>query len=219
MGSSCICVLYQSQLQGLYKSCESSMSSTLVVHLQVDQGIAFSSAVCHSHERYTSLQRSSPILFGRIFCRRDAWLKHSSSRPDVVVSGLAHLPDPLVYLVAALLPHLEVLHPQPRRAIHWHLHIMIKRTSLPQSVKQRSRMTCIYEVTLHTQVLAKAPEMHPQSCKSNLVRLSLSLELVCCKEGSTPGRSWRWGACSRTSSPWWSLSAPRPTPGSALSLL
>ena len=61
-----------------------------------------------------------PLLSITLGCQEG--LSYTMSCPDVVVSRLAHFPDPLVHLVAALLPDLEILHPQPRRAVHRHLH-------------------------------------------------------------------------------------------------
>ena len=46
----------------------------------------------------------------------------AASDADIVVAGLGHLAHPLVYFVGALLPNLQVLHPQTRRAEHGHLH-------------------------------------------------------------------------------------------------
>ena len=47
-------------------------------------------------------------------------LRHSN--PHAVVPRLANLPDPLVNLVVALLPDLQILHPQSTGAEHGYLH-------------------------------------------------------------------------------------------------
>ena len=44
------------------------------------------------------------------------------SNPHAVVARLANLPDPLVNLVVALLPYLQILHPQTTGAEHGYLH-------------------------------------------------------------------------------------------------
>ena len=51
---------------------------------------------------------------------RTAFPRHPSSDPDLVVAALAELAHPLVHLVAALLPDLEVLHAYRRRRVHGH---------------------------------------------------------------------------------------------------
>ncbi len=53
------------------------------------------------------------------------------SDADVVVARAADLAHPLVHLVAALLPDLQVLHAQPGRAEHGHLRARARRHALP----------------------------------------------------------------------------------------
>ena len=56
----------------------------------------------------------------RQLCFSFQWLLPFSDT-YAVVARLAHLSDPLINLVIALLPYLEILNPQSRGAKHWHL--------------------------------------------------------------------------------------------------
>ena len=76
--------------------------------------------LCFLSSLPSAMQCSSDAIALYITKKSERPVTHMSCS-DVVVSRFAHFPDPLIHLIAALLPDLKILHPQPRSAVHGHL--------------------------------------------------------------------------------------------------